>query len=160
MAAHNRHNTGCCPFPSELHGDPKDPARVVGWQEYVASRSEDIALLEEAIFDLAHFIAALSATDGAVVMTKRQDLLGFGGVISGKMNEGEMITHALDLEGRLTRKEHIEVGTRHRAAYRLCHALHATLAIVISQDGKARFVKWHRGSVTYRDLAPIGAPGS
>jgi hypothetical protein len=48
---------------------------VVGWQEYVNSRSEEIALLDEAIFDLAHFIAALSAIDGAVVMTKRQDLL-------------------------------------------------------------------------------------
>jgi DNA integrity scanning protein DisA with diadenylate cyclase activity len=143
---------------AELHGDPENPAKVVGWQEYVNSRSEAIALLDEAIFDLAHFIAALSATDGAVVMTKSQELLGFGGVISGDMDEVETITHALDMEGQLTRQELIEeVGTRHRAAYRLCHEVHDALVIVISQDGNARLVKWHNGSVTYWDFAPIGA---
>ena len=71
---------------AELHGEPGNPAKVVGIQEYVTSRSEAIALLDEAIFDLAHFIAALSAIDGAVVMSKRQDLLGFGGVIAGEMD--------------------------------------------------------------------------
>ena len=133
---------------------------MVGWREYVNSRSEAIALLDEAMFDLAHFIASLSAVDGAVVMTKRQDLLGFGGVISGDMDEVETITHALDIDGRLTQQELIEeVGTRHRAAYRLCRELHDALVVVISQDGNARFVKWHRGSVTYWDLAPTGVPG-
>ena len=93
-------------------------------------------------------------------MTKRQDLLGFGGVISGDMDEVETITHALDLEGRLTQQERIEEGgTRHRAAYRLCHELHDALVVVISQDGNARFVKWHEGSVTYWDLSSTGAPG-
>jgi len=145
---------------AELHGDSENSAKVVGWQEYVNSRSEEIALLDEAIFDLAHFIASLSAVDGAVVMTKRLDLLGFGGVIAGDMGEVETITHALDIEGRLTQQELIEeVGTRHRAAYRLCHELHDALVVVISQDGNARFVKWHKGSVTYWDLSPTGAPG-
>lgn len=145
---------------AELHGESENTAKVVGWQEYVNSRSEAIALLDEAIFDLAHFIAALSSVDGAVVMTMRQDLIGFGGVISGDIEEAGTITHALDVEGRLTQQELIEeVGTRHRAAYRLCHALHNAMAIVISQDGNARLVKWHNGSVTYWDLAPIGVPG-
>ncbi len=144
---------------AELHGESGNSAKVVGWREYVNSRSEAIALLDEAMFDLAHFIASLSAVDGAVVMTKRQDLLGFGGVISGEMDEVETITHALDIEGRLTQQELIEeVGTRHRAAYRLCRELHDAIVIVISQDGNARFVKWHNGAVTYWDLAPTGAP--
>jgi hypothetical protein len=68
---------------AELHGESENSAKVVGWQEYVDCRSETIAVLEEGIFDLAHFIASLSAIDGAVVMTKGQDILGFGGVISG-----------------------------------------------------------------------------
>ncbi|MFZ2198698.1 MAG: putative sensor domain DACNV-containing protein [Thermodesulfovibrionales bacterium] len=145
---------------AELHGEEGHPAKVVGWQEFVCSRSEEIALFDEAMFDLAHFIAALSAIDGAVVMTKRQDLLGFGGVISGEMDGVETITHALDLEGRLTQQEPVEEGgTRHRAAYRLCQGLHDALVVVISQDGDARFVKWHEGSVTYWDLASTGAPG-
>ncbi len=145
---------------AELHGESENSAKVVGWREYVNSRSEAIALLDEAIFDLAHFIAALSAIDGAVVMTKRQELLGFGGVISGDSEEAETITRALDIEGRFTQQEFIEeVGTRHRAAYRLCHELRDALAVVISQDGDARLVKWHNGSVTYWDEAATGVPG-
>ncbi|HAM52411.1 MAG TPA: hypothetical protein DCP92_17575 [Nitrospiraceae bacterium] len=145
---------------AELHGESGNSAKVVGWQEYVNSRSEEIALLDEAIFDLAHFIAALSAIDGAVVMTKRQEIIGFGGVISGDIEEVETITHALDMEGRLKQQEFSEeVGTRHRAAYRLCHELRDALVIVISQDGNVRFVKWHNGSVTYWDFAPTGVPG-
>jgi hypothetical protein len=144
---------------AELHGVSEGPQKVVGWQEYVSCRSEAIALLNEAIFDLAHFIAALSAIDGAVVMTKRQDLLGFGGVISWEIEEVETITHALDIEGLSTQQElSEEVGTRHRAAYRLCQTLHDALAVVISQDGDARFVKWHKDCVTYWDLPPTGVP--
>jgi len=144
---------------AELHGTREQPAKVVGWQEYVSSRSEAIALLDEGIFDLAHFIASLSAIDGAVVMTKRQDLLAFGGVVSGNIDEVGTITHALDIDGRLTQQElSEEVGTRHRAAYRLCYELRDALVIVISQDGNARLVKWHNDSVTYWDLAPTGVP--
>jgi hypothetical protein len=145
---------------SALHGDPQNSAKVVGWREYVNSRSEEIALLDEAIFDLAHFIAALATVDGAVVMNKRQDLLGFGGVILGDSEEVQTITHALDIEGRLTEQELVEeVGTRHRAAYRLCREVRDALAIVVSQDGNARLVKWHNGFVTYWDMAPTGVSG-
>lgn len=42
-------------------------------------------------------------------------------------------------------------GTRHRSAYRLCDAVHGALAIVVSQDGTARFVRWHEGALTYWD---------
>lgn len=145
---------------AELYGDPENPGKVIGWQDYVTCRSDTIALLDEAIFDLAHFIAALSAIDGAVVMTKRQELLGFGGVISGDIDKVETVTHALDTEGELSEQELSEgVGTRHRAAYRLCHELHDAIAIVISQDGNVRLVKWHNGSLTYWDQATTGVPG-
>jgi hypothetical protein len=43
------------------------------------------------------------------------------------------------------------VGTRHRAAYRLCHVLRNVLAIVVSQDGGLRVVRWHNEAVTYWD---------
>jgi DisA bacterial checkpoint controller nucleotide-binding len=145
---------------AELHGDPAEPGKVIGWQEYVTCRKEKIALLDEAIFDVAHFIASLSATDGAVVMTKSQELLGFGGVISGDIDKVETVSHALDAEGDLTEEELSEgVGTRHRAAYRLCHELHDAIAIVVSQDGNVRFVTWHNGAVTFWDQVPTGVPG-
>ncbi len=145
---------------ARLYGDPATPDRIVGWQEYVTCRSEEIALLDEAIFDVAHFIAALTATDGAVVMSKRQELLGFGGVISGDIDRVEALNHALDTEGTIIEQESSEgVGTRHRAAYRLCHELHDALAVVISQDGNVRLVKWHNGAVTYWDQVTTGVPG-
>lgn len=145
---------------AEIHGEPRHPKKQVGWQEYVNSKHETIALLDEAIFDVAHFIAALSAVDGAVVITKRQELLGFGGVISGDLDSVGMVTHALDTEGAQTEQVLSEgVGTRHRAAYRLCQKLHQAIAIVISQDESVQIVKWHNGSVTYWDQVPTGVPG-
>lgn len=145
---------------AEAHGDRQHPEKMVGWQEYVTSKNEAIAMLDEAIFDVAHFIAALSAVDGAVVITKRQELLGFGGVISGDLDSVGVVTHALDTEGMQTEPVLSErVGTRHRAAYRLCQKLHDAIAIVISQDESVQIVKWHNGSVTYWDQVPTGVPG-
>jgi hypothetical protein len=144
---------------AELLGDANAPGKVIGWEDYVTCQREEIALLDEAIFDLAHFIASLSAIDGAVVMTKRADLLGFGGVILGDIDKVQTVARALDTEGEFVETELSEwVGTRHRAAYRLCHELHDAFAIVISQDGNVRFVKWHNGSVTYWNQAPTGIP--
>lgn len=145
---------------AEIYGDPENPDKEVGWQEYVTTKNESIALLDEAIFDIAHFIAALSAVDGAVVITKRQELLGFGGVISGDLDSVGMVAHALDTEGEQSEPVLSEgVGTRHRAAYRLCQKLHQAIAIVISQDESVQIVKWHNGSVTYWDQIPTGVPG-
>ncbi len=45
------------------------------------------------------------------------------------------------------------VGTRHRAAYRVCNTLHDAIVVVISQDGDVRFVRWKDGIVTYWDQA-------
>jgi len=145
---------------AELHGDWENPEKVVGWKEFVTSKSDALVLLDEAFFDLAHFIAALSAIDGAVVMTRHLEILGFGGVISAGIDEVETITHALDIEGLQTCQELVEdVGTRHRAAYRICREIRNAIAIVISQDGNVRLVKWHNGSLTYWDLASSGVSG-
>lgn len=93
-------------------------------------------------------------------MSKHLDILGFGGVILGNLDDVQTITHSLDIEGLHTRQELVEgVGTRHRAAYRLCQKVHDAFAVVISQDGNVRLVKWHNGSVTYWDLASSGVPG-
>lgn len=145
---------------AEIHGDPANPHKSVGWQEYVNSKHEAIALLDEAIFDVAHLIAVLSAIDGAVVITKRQELLGFGGVILGDIDNVGMVHHALDTEGVRTEPVLSEgVGTRHRAAYRFCQTVHDAIVIVISQDKSVQLVKWHNGFVTYWDQVPTGVPG-
>src|SRR5215207_3184873 len=54
------------------------PARdPVGWDYYEASSDENLSELDEAIFEVAHLVAGLTAVDGAVVMTQRFEMLGF-----------------------------------------------------------------------------------
>jgi hypothetical protein len=145
---------------AEISADPADPGKVVGWNDYVNSPHEEIAHLDEALFEVAHLIAGLAAIDGAVILSKRHELLGFGAVISGDIDRVAMVARALDSEGEQTVPVlSEEVGTRHRAAYRLCYELHDAIAIVISQDGTVRLIKWHNGQVTYWDHVPSGVLG-
>ena len=129
-------------------------AKMVGWREYQESNDDKMAALEEAILEVAHLVAALATTDGAVVMTKRYELLGFGGEISGKLTSVETVGRALDVEGDLVEEEPTEiVGTRHRSAYRLCKELPDVLVVVVSHDGDVRFVRRQGSGVTYWDQA-------
>lgn len=129
----------------------QNPAnKIFGWDDYQKTNDSRIASLDEAIFEVSHLIAALSTCDGAVILTKRFELLGFGAEIHCYSTDVSTVAHALDLEGDRVRLESTQsVGTRHRAAYRLCHALPDALVIVISQDGAVQFVKWKNAHVTY-----------
>jgi hypothetical protein len=131
------------------------PARdPVGWDDYEASSDESLTLLDEAIFEVAHVIAGLTAVDGAVVMTQRFEVLGFGGEISGDLPAVETVARAMDIEGEIAVEESAEgVGTRHRSAYRLCKELSRVIAVVISQDGNVRFIKCKENTITYWDQA-------
>ncbi|HEY8518178.1 MAG TPA: hypothetical protein VIS07_21925 [Candidatus Binatia bacterium] len=131
---------------------PPEPGRRVGWQEYASSHDGGIAQLDEALFELAHLIASCAAIDGAVVLNKRFEMLGFGAEIGGDLPAVRYVARALDMEGTQKVRESVEsVGTRHRSAYRLCNFVHDAVAIVVSQDGTVRVVKWHDGEVTYWD---------
>jgi hypothetical protein len=131
------------------------PARdPVGWDDYEASSDETLSLLDEAIFEVAHLIAGLTAVDGTVVMTQRFEMLGFGGEISGNLPAVETVARALDVEADVVIEESADgVGTRHRSAYRLCKELDSVIAVVISQDGNVRFIKCKDDAVTYWDQA-------
>jgi hypothetical protein len=122
----------------------------VGWKEYNAIHDEVLAGLDEAVFELAHFIAALADVDGAVVLDHRFDLIGFGAEIAGDLPDVLHVAHALDLEGDKFVVEPLRsVGTRHRSAYRLCNAFQGVIAAVVSQDGGVRFCTLKNGQVTY-----------
>jgi hypothetical protein len=128
-----------------------------GWSDYLSWNSPALAALDEAIFEMANLFAALAGADGAVVLTKRFELLGFGGEITGDLPDVTSVERALDLEATVREPEVVDtVGTRHRAAYRLCARFPEALAIVISQDGGVRFVGWHDGAVTYWDHTSLG----
>ena len=141
---------------AQAHGKGEEASypRAVGWEEYVASDDRELAELDDAIFEFAYLVAGLTAVDGAVVMTQRFELLGFGGEISGELPAVTSVHKALDLEGKRTADEGTGgVGTRHRSAYRLAGALPDALVVVISQDGDARFVRRKDGAVTCWDQA-------
>ena len=135
-------------------GEEASHRRTVGWEEYARSDDRELAELDEAIFEFAHLVAGLAAVDGAVVMTDRGELLGFGGEISGELEPVPSVERALDPEGKTTVPEGAEaVGNRHRSAYRLAAAVPDALLAVVSQDGNVRFVANIDGAVTCWDQA-------
>jgi hypothetical protein len=137
---------------AQLYGsaDHGQEPRVVGWEEFEVTTDDEIETLEAALFDVAHLIAGLAAADGAVLMSKQNELLGFGGMISGRLPAVNIVGRALDLEGEKVVEEGTgNVGARHRSAYRLAGALPGSVAVVISQDGGVRWVCQKGGRVTY-----------
>jgi DNA integrity scanning protein DisA with diadenylate cyclase activity len=137
---------------AEVHGRKANNGELIGWDEYAASTDESLALLDEAVFDLAHLFADLTAVDGAVVFTEAFELQGFGAMISGGLKGLKTVARALDIEG--LQREQIysrSFGARHRSVFRFCNAVHEAIAIVISQDRLVRVVKWKEGMVTYWD---------
>lgn len=137
---------------AESCGESAATGQPVGWYEYLTSTHPTLARLDEAMTEIARLIAGLTAVDGAVLLTNHGELLGFGAEISGELDQVPIVARALDVEGQHTYLESTaSVGTRHRSAYRLCNALHNTMAIVVSQDDNVQFVKWKDGLVTYWD---------
>ncbi|MGO9612988.1 MAG: putative sensor domain DACNV-containing protein [Dissulfurispiraceae bacterium] len=140
---------------AESYGDRTQSSRTVGWNEYVASKNDILNQLDEAVFEYAHFVAGLTAIDGAVIMSQRQELIGFGAVILGPLDKVSVVARSLDSEGDHTVLEPVDVvGMRHRAVYQLCNELHDTMAMVISQDGHVDIVKWKNGIVTCWNVLP------
>jgi len=134
-----------------------EPGATVGWAEYQTVTGTNLAALDEALFEVAHFVAMLADVDGAVVLTDRLEVLGFGAEVSGALPEVESVNRSLNALGTECSGERTDrVGTRHRSSYRLCQQLHDALVIVVSQDGGVRFVRWQQGAVTYFDQIATG----
>jgi hypothetical protein len=130
--------------------------KPIGWREYAKSRNEALTVLDESIFEMAYLIASLSTVDGAVLVTKRWELLGFGGEILCPDADIPYVARALDLEGEnVIMESAVGVGTRHRSVYRFCNDHHEAIGIVASQDGDVRIVTYKDDCVTYWDHQAI-----
>jgi DNA integrity scanning protein DisA with diadenylate cyclase activity len=122
----------------------------IGWSDFVANDSIELAKLEKDVFEWSRAIANLAAIDGAVVVDKRLGVVGFGAEVSNELPAPARVWRALDTEGVELRPEELEaVGTRHRAAYRFVNDHPAALAIVISHDGGVSFVANRDGNVVF-----------
>jgi len=134
-----------------------DDGTALGWHGDQTGAVGQLGHLDEALFEVAHFLADLTHVDGTVLVTDSLEVLGFGVEIAGELPEVTRVARALDLEG--TDRAWVRtdrVGTRHRSAYRLCQALHEALALVVSQDGALRFIRWHIDGVTYWEQLATG----
>jgi len=133
---------------------PQRSGSPIGWAEYESSETREIGALEEAVLEMAHLVSALADVDGLVLMTRRFELVGFGGIVSGALPDVSSVSLALDVEGQNRLQEPADVvGTRHRSAYRICRALPEALALVVSQDGSARFVRYDDEVVYWEQIA-------
>ena len=97
---------------------------------------------EEMVKYAAGFLASLSAVDGAVVITNKLRLLGFGAEIiatSLSLNEIKSITDSEKDIGEYKDIGHF--GTRHRSAFRFCSSFEDSVAFIVSQDGEIRITK-------------------
>jgi len=132
-------------------------AASVGWTDFVLDQRPDIERLEQAVFEISRLIAGLAAIDGAVVLDKRFQILGFGAEVSAELPAPDRVWRALDTEGTHCEPAAVEdVGTRHRAAYRFVRDNPHGLAIVISHDGGVSFVANRAGRAVFweQSLSP------
>jgi hypothetical protein len=129
------------------HGDGP-----VDLQRFLETETPDVVGVEQSIFELSRLVSGLAAVDGAVVINKRFELIGFGAEVSGELPYPDTVLQALDVEGERRSPEPANaVGTRHRAAYRFVTAHPSGLAIVISLDGIVRFVANIEGKIVFWD---------
>lgn len=97
---------------------------------------------DEALKDAVRFIASLSAVDGALVITDRFRVLGFGAEViaqSPTLREVQLATNP-----EATKKKAISIesyGTRHRSAFRFCSSYEDAIAFIVSSDGGVKATK-------------------
>jgi len=142
---------------AEIHSGLADG--LVGWRTYSESTHPSINDLDEAVFEVGHLFAGLSAVDGALVLTRRMEVHGFGAEISSQLPPVERVWRALDPEGtRVVPELADRYGTRHRSVFRLCDRHPDVTAIVISQDGQVKFVRHMKEhGVVYFNHRMLGA---
>ena len=95
--------------------------------------------LEDSSRDAARFIGSLTAVDGAVVLTDKLRIIGFGGEVRGSGPGTDTIHIAKNEEGdEITAVPFTGYGTRHRSAFRFVENMEPSVAFILSQDGGIR----------------------
>ncbi len=113
----------------------KDLKELINWE---GRRTR----LQEKLREVETFVASLSGVDGAVVLTKKLRVHGFGGEIIATSPTLKTVKVAQDPDGKHWKEIDVNsFGTRHRSAFRLCSSFEDCVAFVVSQDGPAKAVK-------------------
>jgi hypothetical protein len=91
-------------------------------------------------------VAGLTAVDGAVVITHRLGVVGFGAKIrkrpGGSISTGILVTEPVEDDTPRPLPIWAFGGTRHQSAAQFVHDQHDALALVSSQDGRFTVLTW------------------
>jgi hypothetical protein len=97
--------------------------------------------VENGLRDSFDMVVRLTAVDGAVLMTRKFEVLGFGAVIQLPQVAEYKINRCQNRDATEAREIPIEsYGTRHRSAFEFCYRCSPSVAIIVSQDGGFKIV--------------------
>jgi len=117
---------------AQLSRETPDPERLRVWQDELGRTIE--------------WVAGLTAVDGAVVITDRYEVLGFGAKIARRHGwaQVEQVRATEPIEGVVAKLAHPEElgGTRHLSAAQFVHDQRDAIALVASQDGRFTVFEW------------------
>lgn len=107
----------------------------------------------------ADLVSKFTSVDGAVVLTRDFDLIGFGAEVIGDM------TNRKPPKIRFIRQDGTEDpdrnfndhGMRHRSGYRFCDTVEGAVGIILSQDGSVKVCTKREGVLYVFDN--VGLPG-
>lgn len=91
---------------------------------------------EDSANDAVRFVASLTAVDGAVLLTDKLRIIGFGAEVRFNDLETNMVSLAKNEEGTdASAAPFTTYGTRHRSAFRFVEGMAPAVAFILSQDG-------------------------
>src|SRR5258708_39944420 len=73
----------------------------IGWNEYQGFADRQLGELDEAFFEFAHFLGDLMAVDGALILTKQYEVIGFGAELLSEAPCLSSVRRAMDLEATI-----------------------------------------------------------
>lgn len=98
----------------------------------------------------------LTAVDGAVLMTRKFELLGFGTVVKLPQEAKYKVFSCQDRRASQPKRVPLEkYGTRHRSAFEFCYLCPNSVAIVASQDGGLKLVTRVGSHVHFWENSPF-----
>ena len=104
---------------------------------------------------MAEFLGDLGRVDGAVVITDRLEIIGFGAEITCHQEAVTNVRFHPDAKTPC-RIESVEAnGTRHRSVIRFCSAISGATGFILSQDGGMKVVRKGSGGIEmWGDVVP------
>ena len=137
-------------FSREVHGGIEQDELVdVLRQRRTVER--DIEESEDEIDAAIWFVSLLTRIDGAVLLTPKLEVLGFGAEILTR-EDPTSVARAIASDPEptgLTSVDYQEFGTRHRSVMRFCNAHPDSIGFVVSQDGDVRAITKVGASIVY-----------